>query len=248
MSPGRDNVVVVVAPHPDDEVIGCGGTIIKKIAEGCKVKLIFTTDGSRSHAAVLHIFSDPTPEELARVRRVEALNAAAVLGIPSDDVHFLDAEDTNLHLSLSEVRDGIRRIFARYPAAREIYIPHDRRELNSDHRLTGQLVLACVKELEMTAQVFKYVVWDEETEREFGFVNRGVLPIVDDAEEELRLVDIREHLPQKLAALNEHRTQTGLYYPAQSRTVVPLGFKRRIEEQDSERFFVHANGISPEVL
>lgn len=245
MNSQEEKIIFVVAPHPDDEVIGCGGTVIKKIAEGYRVKLIFTTDGSRSHAAVLHIYSDPTPEELARIRRSEAMNAAAVLGVQEDDVHFLDAEDTRLHLAVSTVRAGMLQIFSINPGAREIYLPHEKRELNSDHRLTGQLVLDCLNTLGMKPRIFKYVVWDENTERAFGFVNRGSFEVSESVEEE-QFVDIRDHLQQKLAALSEHKTQTTLFCSAQVRTVVPPEFKRRIEEQECERFFVHASTIQQE--
>jgi LmbE family N-acetylglucosaminyl deacetylase len=235
----KEDVVLVVAPHPDDEVIACGGTVIKRILEGRSVKLIFTTDGSRSHAAVLQIYSDPTPEELVRVRRVEAINAARLLGIPKESVYFLDAEDTKLHLSLAEVRRGLLRILSKYQSASEIYVPHDVRELNSDHRLTGQLVIECVEQLQMRGQVFKYVVWDENTEREFGFANRGDLREPADQCEEMLTVDIHDHLEQKIAAFNQHKTQVSLFSPAQTRPVVPPDFKKRLEMQGNECFFVH---------
>ncbi|WP_287171998.1 PIG-L family deacetylase [Mesorhizobium sp.] len=39
---------VIVAPHPDDEMLGCGGVAAKKIASGAKVRLVFVTDGAAS--------------------------------------------------------------------------------------------------------------------------------------------------------------------------------------------------------
>jgi LmbE family N-acetylglucosaminyl deacetylase len=41
--------VVVFSPHPDDETLGCGSTIIKKKRLGADVTIVFMTDGSKSH-------------------------------------------------------------------------------------------------------------------------------------------------------------------------------------------------------
>ena len=40
-----DKIVLVLAAHPDDEVLGCGGTIAKYIHDGCKVHVAFLADG-----------------------------------------------------------------------------------------------------------------------------------------------------------------------------------------------------------
>ena len=42
--------IVVIAAHPDDEVLGCGGTIASAIRCGCHVHVLFVTDGSRGQA------------------------------------------------------------------------------------------------------------------------------------------------------------------------------------------------------
>lgn len=77
--------VLIISPHQDDELIGCGG-LIKKLAENrCKVKCIFITDGSASLHPTL------TPEELAIVRKEEAIKVSKLLG--ADSPEFLDAKD-----------------------------------------------------------------------------------------------------------------------------------------------------------
>jgi hypothetical protein len=44
---------VVFAPHPDDETLGCGGTIVRKIRAGARVRLVVMTDGGSSHRELL---------------------------------------------------------------------------------------------------------------------------------------------------------------------------------------------------
>jgi len=67
--------VLVVAPHPDDEVYGCGGTILLHRAAGDRVTVAHVTDGRRSRALGLG------PDEMAERRRAEARAAGEVLGI-----------------------------------------------------------------------------------------------------------------------------------------------------------------------
>ena len=71
-SPGGQRIMVI-APHPDDEVIGCGGTIIRHVQAGDQVKLLLVTDGRRSRAQGLD------PEEMAARRQQEAFAAGRML-------------------------------------------------------------------------------------------------------------------------------------------------------------------------
>lgn len=67
--------VVVLAPHPDDETFGCGGTLLRHRQAGDDVHVVCATDGRRSRALPV------TPTEMARVRRDEAAAACAVLDV-----------------------------------------------------------------------------------------------------------------------------------------------------------------------
>ena len=69
---------VIFAPHPDDEILACGGTIAKKVKEGQEVYIVIMTDGRNSHLNVLGIAVNPTPEEVAKIRKEEAKRAAHI--------------------------------------------------------------------------------------------------------------------------------------------------------------------------
>ena len=72
-STGRERVVII-APHPDDETIACSGTILRHIQAGDQVVVVIATDGRRSMAAA-------TADEVAAIRKNEAMEAARRLGI-----------------------------------------------------------------------------------------------------------------------------------------------------------------------
>ena len=84
-SPGQRSVLVV-APHPDDEAIGCSGTLLKHHAAGDRVVIVYVTDGRRSRAR------DIEPQAMAALRHSEATRAAEKLqasmvwlGLPEGD-------------------------------------------------------------------------------------------------------------------------------------------------------------------
>ena len=66
--------VVVLAPHPDDETLGCGGLIALKRSLGAPVRVIFMTDGAGSHSGV-------DRPALTATRKEEASAACNVLGV-----------------------------------------------------------------------------------------------------------------------------------------------------------------------
>ncbi len=72
-SPGGQRVLVV-APHPDDEAIGCAGTLIRHVQSGDAVRPVIVSDGRRSRALGLG------PEEMAARRQQEAVASARAMG------------------------------------------------------------------------------------------------------------------------------------------------------------------------
>ena len=69
-----DERVLVIAPHPDDETLGCGGTLALQVRAGDRVRVLVVTDGGGSRAQGL------TREEMVRVRSEEAAAAMQELG------------------------------------------------------------------------------------------------------------------------------------------------------------------------
>jgi glucosamine-6-phosphate deaminase len=122
--------VVVFSPHPDDDVIGMGGTIARLVEHGHQVHIVYQTAGHRAvhdddlrrHMAFVNGAADITgtahpavdAQHTARlkalVRRTEATAGAAIVGVPKEHLHFLDSplygrgsvgeDDVTLHVAL----------------------------------------------------------------------------------------------------------------------------------------------------
>lgn len=127
--------VLVVAAHPDDEVLGCGGAIAKHAQRGEDVAVCFLSDGVTSRESE----ADHAPE-LHR-RRAAALEAARILGVT--EVRFGSLPDNRMDsidlLTIARAVEAHIREFA--PAT--VYT-HFTGDLNVDHRLTHEAVMtAC---------------------------------------------------------------------------------------------------------
>jgi LmbE family N-acetylglucosaminyl deacetylase len=96
--PTRDDRIVIVAPHPDDEVLGAGGLIQQALAAGADVRVIYLTNGDHNQVAFklvkldLHL-SGPEYLVFGEKRRKEAIAAAGQLGLPADHLTFLGYPD-----------------------------------------------------------------------------------------------------------------------------------------------------------
>ena len=82
--------LLILAPHPDDESLACGGTIAEACARGHDIRVVILTDGSMSHP---NSAAWP-PERLAAQRRREAIEAMSLLGLARERLVFLDQKDS----------------------------------------------------------------------------------------------------------------------------------------------------------
>jgi LmbE family N-acetylglucosaminyl deacetylase len=126
--------VLVVAAHPDDEVLGCGGTIAKYVSEGVAVKVLFIADGVSSRTVIT--------EGAALAARLEAQEAAAnVLGY--ETVLTGQFPDNRLDdVALLDIVQLIERFIIEHEPS--TVITHHSGDLNIDHRLVHDAVVtAC---------------------------------------------------------------------------------------------------------
>lgn len=142
---------VVFAPHPDDETLGCGGTVIRKCRAGADVTVVFMTDGSQSHAHLM------PRSELRSLRMVEARAACRVLGVDDDAVVFLDFEDGCLEAHINQAVGRVAALLdATMPDA--VYIPY-RLDGPSDHAATYHIVQQALHMHARQVHVFEYPIW-----------------------------------------------------------------------------------------
>ena len=125
--------VLIVAAHPDDEVLGCGGTIARHVAEGDDVHLLFVADGETARG----IKARPN-------RNFMAYEAAKLLG--AKPPVFLDFSDQRLdQLALLDITKLIEvHAFMIRPT---IVYTHHAGDLNLDHRIVHQAAMTALRPL-----------------------------------------------------------------------------------------------------
>ena len=118
---------MVLAPHPDDESLGCGGLIAQACALGRPPVVTILTDGTGSHPSSL---SYP-PCRLRDLREREARQAVTTLGLPPDRIHFLGFRDTaapksgpDFNCAVSAIVRLMRAYHCRMLCAPWLYEPH----------------------------------------------------------------------------------------------------------------------------
>ncbi len=201
---------VVIAPHQDDEVLGCGGTICLLRKENVPVHIVFLTDGSTSHKKLV------PPVEMATIRKKEALSAARVMGVPSDHVHFLGGGEQKLGNRIPEITGYLVNLLPSL-AADQYFIPYIF-ETQPEHTAAAEICRQAIAELENPRSVWEYPVWFWE---HYPWIRTPVFgprswraQISHTLQSWCRLfcdfdfrVDITDTLEQKQLALNEHKSQ-----------------------------------------
>jgi LmbE family N-acetylglucosaminyl deacetylase len=212
---------LVFSPHPDDECLGCGGTIIMKKQAGATVKIVHMTDGTGSHPPRLI-----RKQELRVTRAREASNAAGVLGV--DDVYFLNFKDHGLSASIAPAIERVVEIL-RKERPEQVFMPYHREPMRqaADHVAATNIVRSALQAYHGPGEVtvFEYPVWfwlqwpwvglkKGLIERRYVAINSLRLCFGLPAFLELRhTTNISGVLERKMAALSEHRTQMSEFIP-----------------------------------
>lgn len=188
--------VLVIAPHPDDEVLGCGGTIAKHVAGGDDVYVAIVTKGC------LPLFS---PESVEAVRD-ECRRADAYLGVKENI--FMDFPAAMIEtVPRHELNDAFIKLVQRIKPD-VVYMPH-RGDMQLDHKLTVDAAMVALrpKYAHVVSRIYCYETlsetgWDiPNTENEFIPVSYN---------------DISDYLDNKLEALKLFTTQLAQFPNARS--------------------------------
>ncbi len=120
--------VLVLAAHPDDEVLGVGGTMALLAAAGARLRLVSVTDGEASHPG------HPDPAALAVRRADETAGALKVLGAEATEVIRLGFPDTRVGAREGALAAVVRALAADCDA---VLAPWDR-DVHADHEAVGR--------------------------------------------------------------------------------------------------------------
>ncbi len=129
------NKVIIISPHADDEIIGCGATIAKHIKQGDEVYIVITTNAS---IGAPELFS----RESIEIVRNEALSAHELLGVK--ETIFLDFPAPALNAFPEfKISISLSKIFSRIKP-NYLYIPHSG-DIHQDHKATYRSSLVAAR-------------------------------------------------------------------------------------------------------
>lgn len=184
---GRVKRALVIAPHPDDEVLGCGGVMARLADAGAEVHVAIVTKG----------MSPPFDPEVIERGRAEALEAHALLGVAR--THFLDLPAAALDaLPHAEINRTLGALVLRL-APDTLFLPFNG-DIHLDHQLVfaSALVAARPNRPDYPARLYAYETLSE-TNWHAPYVTPSFVPNV--------FVDVADHLERKLEAMAAFRSQ-----------------------------------------
>jgi len=119
--------ILAIGAHPDDLEVSCGGTLIRYAREGHKVSMCNVSGGDKGHAVIM-------PDELVKIRRIEAENAAKVIGA---DHYTIDGKDGYVECGDKEIRNQVIEIVRK--TRPDVVISHNPDDYMRDHMQTSSL-------------------------------------------------------------------------------------------------------------
>ena len=145
----RHRRLVVIAPHPDDETLGCGSLITRAVRRGIGVAVIALTDGDASHPGSQRW----PPAALGRLRAAEMRRALARLGAGGVPVRRLGWHDGNVG------RDAdVRQLRAQLVALRAgVVLVTSDADHHPDHQAAARIARAAARALRI--EVIRYALW-----------------------------------------------------------------------------------------
>jgi N-acetylglucosamine malate deacetylase 1 len=180
---------IVIAPHPDDEVLGVGGTLMRRKAEGEKIAWLIVT-GITAEAG--------WSGEKIKQRAGEIKRVAELIGF--DSVFELNFPTTQLdQVPMSDLVAAISNIFKTFEPE-EVFIPHSS-DVHTDHRMVFNAVASCTKWFRYPS-VKRVLAYETLSETDFGLgTDQAFRPNV--------FVNIEPYIEEKLRAIDIYASELG---------------------------------------
>lgn len=202
--------LLIAAPHMDDEALACGGLIASR-PDPRRVHVVYATDGMRSPAPVVR-WRDEVSDDLGQIRRREAVAAMRLLGVPEENLHFLNLPEAELAKHHSALREGLRALVLELePDCIAVPFRYDR---HPDHLAVNRAVTAMVHDGTVGATLLEYFVYYRSRLLPRRDVRRYLRP------DHVLHLDIASVAARKRAALDCFKTQTTKFYAWQTRPIL----------------------------
>jgi LmbE family N-acetylglucosaminyl deacetylase len=182
---------LVVAPHPDDELLGCGGTLLSKSSEGGTIGwLLITAITQEAGWSIDKISKRDSEIELVRQGLGIATENLYKLGLPSAQLDQIPS---------SKIISSISHVFNQFKP-HEVFLPHPG-DIHSDHRITFEAASACTKWFRYPS-IKRVLTYETLSETNFGLDQAALFrPNL--------FVDITDHLSTKLELLQIYESELG---------------------------------------
>ena len=141
---------VIIAPHPDDEVIGCAGLIQALVERNTPPHVIILTGGEGSHRGCC----DTSAEEIIEARHQLTIKAAITLGLPLSNIHCLEYPDGGIDIAHTETEK--LKVLLEELSPKAIFAPHNGEGWNDHVRVAG-IIKKLIKQ--HLVDVYEYCVW-----------------------------------------------------------------------------------------
>lgn len=225
-------VIVIVAPHMDDEALACGG-LIAKLPDKKRIHLIYATDGMKSPAPILA--GDTISPDLGKVRMQESVEAMKLLGVPEENLHFLCLPEAALKKNLpalqTSLRDKLRELDPQF-----VFVPF-RYDRHLDHLAVNQAVVSILNRSSKKIKLFEYFVYHRWRLLPKQDIRKYIKPLY------LFVLDISDVAQFKRKVLGSFISQTTIYYPWQTRPILTPALVE--EESSTPEYFLSAHPDSP---
>lgn len=204
---------LIVAPHADDETLGCGGLIALKRQQGARVCVVILTDGRASHPDHPRL----SGEDLVATRQQEAIQALGLLGVSPEQVHFLNQPDQSVStLSPVATQSVVNQLvqLLKELTPQESYVTY-RSDVHSDHEATYRLVTDAIAQSQLPIRLYEYPI--------YTFWRPWLLNLEAAGISTLHRLPIGSVLAQKKRAIRVYRSQY-LPIPPDQKATLPEGF------------------------
>jgi LmbE family N-acetylglucosaminyl deacetylase len=198
---------IVVAPHPDDEVLGAGGTLLRRKFEGAKVAwLIVTTATNQAGWSSEQI--KKRDNEIESIRKLFGFDSVFQLNLPTTQL------DT---VPMGELISAISEVFKTFEPD-EVFVPHSS-DVHTDHRIVFDAVVSCTKWFRHPS-IKRVLAYETLSETDFASgTSQSFQPNI--------FVNIEPYLATKLRAMNIYKTEMGDFpFPRSNEAIQALAILR----------------------
>jgi LmbE family N-acetylglucosaminyl deacetylase len=135
----KKNMILIVAAHPDDEILGCGGTVARLVKEGYKAYTLILGKGITSR-------DNWKESELEEIKK-QVIRANKKIGIPPENVFINNLPDNRFDtVPLLDIVKNIEKVKRKIKP--DIIFTHYKNDLNIDHKTTYSAVLTATRPME----------------------------------------------------------------------------------------------------